>query len=276
MKIKSNAKINLTLAIKHKRPDGFHEIESIFQEIDLYDEISLEKNDKILFQTDSLVVPDDANNLCIKAATAICKKYQVPGVNIKLVKHIPVGAGLGGGSSNAAAVLMGIKNLYDLRISHLELSALAAELGSDVPFFLNGGSAYVTGRGEILQSITMKGDYFVLLAFPGQLISTAWAYKNLNLALTKNDSVYKLIGFKFQGLNTSDFGSEYYNDFENTVFKTFPGLGAIKRLLYDNGADYAAMSGSGSTIFGIYNQREQAEKTGQLLGCDFKISRPVG
>jgi 4-diphosphocytidyl-2-C-methyl-D-erythritol kinase len=276
MKINSNAKINLALAVKYKRPDGFHEIESIFQEIDIFDEISLQKNNKILFQTDSLEVPGDANNICIKAATAICKKYQVPGVKIKLIKHIPVGAGLGGGSSNAAAVLMGVKNLYDLKMSYSELSALAAELGSDVPFFLKGGSAYVTGRGEVLRSITMNRNYFVLLAFPGQSISTAWAYKNLNLALTKNDSVYKLIGFKFQGLNTSDFGSEFYNDFENTVFKAFPGLGTIKRILYDNGADYAAMSGSGSTIFGIYNQREQAEKTGQLLGCDFKIARPVG
>ena len=149
MKIKSNAKINLALAIKYKRPDGFHEIESIFQEIDLYDEIFLEKEDRIILQTDSLDIPGDENNICVKAAQAICKKYQVSGVNIKLVKNIPVGAGLGGGSSNAAAVLKGINNLYDLKIDQLELSGMAAELGSDVPFFLNGGSAYVTGRGEI-------------------------------------------------------------------------------------------------------------------------------
>jgi 4-diphosphocytidyl-2-C-methyl-D-erythritol kinase len=276
MKIKSNAKINLALAVKYKRPDGFHEIESIFQEIDLNDEISLDKNDRISFQTDSLDIPGDENNICVKAAEAICKKHQVPGVNIKLVKNIPAGAGLGGGSSNASAVLKGINNLYNLKIDKLELFGLAAELGSDVPFFLNGGSAYVTGRGENLKSISMNRDYFVLLAFPGQSISTAWAYKNLNLALTKNDSVYKLIGFKFQGLKTSDFNSEYYNDFENSVFKVFPELGTMKRLLYENGADYAAMSGSGSTIFGIYNEIEQAEKTGQLLGCDFKIANPVG
>jgi 4-diphosphocytidyl-2-C-methyl-D-erythritol kinase len=276
MIIKSNAKINLALAVKYKRQDGFHEIESIFQEIDLYDEISLEKDDKIFLQTDSLDIPGDENNICVKAAHAICKKYKVRGVNIELVKNIPVGAGLGGGSSNAATVLKGINKLYDLKIDQLELSGMAAELGSDVPFFLNGGSAYVTGRGENLRSITMNRDYFVLLAFSGQSISTAWAYKNLNLALTKNDSVYKLIGFKLQDLKTSDFNSEYYNDFEISVFKAFPELGTMKRLLYENGADYAAMSGSGSTIFGIYKKREQAEKTGQLLGCDFKIAHPVG
>lgn len=276
MIVRSNAKINLALAVKFKRADGFHEIESIFQEIDLYDEISLEKDDRILFQTDSMDIPADESNLCVKAAQAICKKYQVPGVNIKLVKNIPTGAGLGGGSSNAAAMLKGINKLYDLKIDQLELSGMAAGLGSDVPFFLNGGSAYVTGRGESLRSIAMNRDYFVLLAFPGQSISTAWAYKNLNLALTKNDYVYKLIGFKFQSLKTFDFKSEYYNDFEKSVFKAFPELGNLKRVLYENGADYAAMSGSGSTIFGIYKKREQAEKTGQLLGCDFKIAHPVG
>ncbi len=278
IKIKSNAKINLTLAVKYKRPDGFHEIESIFQEIDLYDELYFTKKDKISFATESRLVPSDQDNICFKAAQVMCKKYRIPGAHIELVKNIPVGAGLGGGSSNAAAVLVGLKELYNLDIKKSELIDIGAELGSDVPFFFFGRTAYVTGRGEILKPISMNPDYFILLVFPGQIVLTARAYKNLNLALTKNVSGNKLIGFKFQDLNPADFRSEYYNDFENTVFAADPDLAGIKQLLYDNGADYAAMSGSGSTIFGVYQLRDQAEKTGRLLGdkYKFKLARPVG
>lgn len=278
IKINSNAKINLTLAVKYKRPDGFHEIESIFQEIDLYDELYFTKKNKISFETDSRLVPSDQDNICIKAAQVMCRKYNVPGAQIELVKNIPVGAGLGGGSSNAAAVLVGIKELYNLDIKKSELIDIGAELGSDVPFFFSGGTAYVTGRGEILKPIPMNLDYYILLVFPGQPVSTAWAYKNFNLALTKNVSGNKLKGFKFYDLNPADFRSEYYNDFENTVFEAYPDLAGIKQSLYDNGADYAAMSGSGSTIFGVYKLRDQAEKTGCLLGVKYKykLTRPVG
>ena len=278
IKIKSNAKINLTLAIKYKRPDGFNENESIFQEIYLYDELYLAKKSNISIETDSRLVPSDQNNICHKAAETMCRKYNIPGVLIELVKNIPVGAGLGGGSSNAAAVLAGLKELYKLDIKKSELIDIAAELGSDIPFFFFGGTAYVTGRGEILKPIPMNLDYSILLVFPGQPVSTVRAYKNLNLALTKNVSVNKLIGFKFQSLNTVDFRSEYYNDFENMVFEAYPDLAEIKQSLYDNGADYAAMSGSGSTIFGVYKLRDQAEKTGRLLGgkYKYKLVRPVG
>ena len=124
----------------------------------------------------------------------------------------------------------------------------------------------------------MNLDYYILLVFSGQPVSTVQAYKNLNLALTKNVSGNKLIGFKFQSLIPVDFRSEYYNDFENMVFAAYPDLAEIKQLLYDNGADYAAMSGSGSTIYGVYKVRDQAEKAGRLLGgkYKYKLVRPVG
>ncbi len=278
IKLNANAKINLTLAVRYKREDGFHEIESIFQEIDLCDELQLTKNNRMSLETDSSLIPTDQNNICFKAAQSICKKYKIPGIHILLKKNIPVGAGLGGGSSNAAAVLSGIKKLYNLNINSSELLELAAQLGSDVPFFIDGGTSYVTGRGEILKPIKMNLNYSILLVFPGQPVSTAWAYKNLNLALTKNDSVNKLIGFKFQSLNPADFRSEYYNDFENSVFKAYPSLARIKQSLYDQGAEYAAMSGSGSTMFGIFRSKDQAEEANRLMGDKYnlKLARPIG
>jgi 4-diphosphocytidyl-2-C-methyl-D-erythritol kinase len=276
--LRANAKINLALAIKYKRDDGYHEIESIFQEIDFFDQINIAQDTKISFKSNSTDLQHDQKNLCVRAAMLIQDKYDIPGVKIKLTKRIPVGAGLGGGSSDAAAVIKGIISVYSLRADHSDLLTAAAQLGSDVPFFLTGGTAYVTGRGEKIRPIRMNLDYYLVLVFPDIPISTVWAYKNLNLALTKNDYGYKFTGFKFQDLPPSQFRSEYYNDFETTVFAAYPDLKKIKELLNASGADYAAMSGSGSAMFAVFASRRDAKKASSALGREYNciITRPAG
>jgi 4-diphosphocytidyl-2-C-methyl-D-erythritol kinase len=275
--IRANAKINLALAVKFRRADGYHEIESIFQEIDYYDQIDLTPNNELTLKTYSKDIPLDRDNLCLQAAKLMQAKFGLSGVNITLNKHIPVGAGLGGGSSNAAAVIKGILQLFDVQAEQSDLIPLAAQLGSDVPFFLKGGTAYITGRGEEIRPIMMNLDYHIVLVFPGLSISTVWAYKNLNLPLTKNDSGYKLIGFKFRDLSTAQFRTEFYNDFEKTVFAVYPELEEIKRRLYSAGAQYAALSGSGSTLFGVFGSPVDAETARSMLKNDYTcvLSRPI-
>jgi 4-diphosphocytidyl-2-C-methyl-D-erythritol kinase len=253
IEIKANAKINLALAVKHKRDDGYHELELIFQEIDLFDRLVLSSDNAINFITNSSDLTNESDNICIKAVRLMQHEFNIPGLKIYLEKRIPIGGGLGGGSSDAAAVLKGTRELYKLTVPDEHLLALASELGADVPFFIIGKAAYGTGIGEILRPITIYKDYHVLLVIPDVRISTVWAYKNLNLALTSKSGDYKFRGFRFQDLKLSDFRSEFFNDFEESVFKAYPSLRDLKSRLYDEGASFAAMSGSGSVLFGLFD-----------------------
>jgi 4-diphosphocytidyl-2-C-methyl-D-erythritol kinase len=277
LEIKANAKINLALAVKHKREDGYHEIELIFQEIDYYDTLTISKNNYLKFSTDSEVLKSESNNLCITAAQLLVDEFNLPGLEIRLAKRLPIGSGLGGGSSDAAAVLRGGLDLYGIHYSNKRLFNIAEKIGADVPFFLIGGTAYGSGKGEILKSISIVSDYHVLLVLPDINISSKWAYKNLNLPLTRKNDEYKFRGFSFQNLNLMKFRSEFYNDFENLVFKHHPQLSSVKSELYDNGAVYASLSGSGSALFGLYSSQSLAEKAGEILGNRFKcqLSRPI-
>jgi 4-diphosphocytidyl-2-C-methyl-D-erythritol kinase len=267
--VKSNAKINLALFIKYKRVDGFHEIESIFQEIDFGDQLIISKADKIVFKTDSPVLKNQDNNLCIQAAQLLQKEYHIPGLAIDLKKQIPIGAGLGGGSSNSAAVLKAGIQLFKMKIEQEKIHLLASRLGSDVPFFLRGKTALIRGRGDNIQQVKWKGNYYIILVIPDLSISTTWAYKNLRLGLTKNESNLKFISLKFHKLDVGDFTHYFHNDFEKVVFKVYPHLEQIKNLLYKEGADYASLSGSGSTIFGIYRSKERAQKAIKLLSLSY-------
>ena len=147
----------------HKRNNGYHELELIYQEIDFYDKLTLKKSDRLEFTTDSILLQNESNNLCKKAARLLQQKFKIPGIEIHLEKRIPIGAGLGGGSSNAAAVLKGCVDLYQLNLSQKQLVPLASELGADVPFFLFGGTAYGRGIGDILDKIALYSKYSVLL-----------------------------------------------------------------------------------------------------------------
>jgi 4-diphosphocytidyl-2-C-methyl-D-erythritol kinase len=256
IELHANAKINLALAVKHKRDDGYHELELIFQEINLSDRLELSTADKVMFSTDSNDLKDASENICLRAARLMQQEFGISGLKIYLEKRIPIGGGLGGGSSDAAAVLNGIKDLYNLKISDEHMLDLALKLGADVPFFLHGKTAYGTGIGEILKPISINSTYHILLVIPEIRISTVWAYKNLNLTLTSKNGDYKFRGFRFQNLKLSEFRNEFYNDFEKSVFKAYPLLAELKSCLYEKGASFAAMSGSGSVLFGLYEKEK--------------------
>jgi len=277
VKIAANAKINLALAIKYRRPDGFHELESIFQEIDFFDDLVVKKNRGILFTSNLGSLEADPTNLCVAAAELMVRTFGISGLAIDLHKRIPVGAGLGGGSSDAAAVLKAANQLFGLNKRTEELIPLAEQLGSDVPFFLTGKKAHVTGRGEIIEPIPGGDPYHLLLILPDIQISTVWAYKNLNLDLTKKVREHKFRGFEYCKIVVTDFRGNYFNDFENSVFKAYPVLSEIKKKLYEAGADYAAMSGSGSTMFGVFENASLALKAREILKSAYvvKLTQPV-
>jgi 4-diphosphocytidyl-2-C-methyl-D-erythritol kinase len=251
--IKANAKINLALRVKYKRTDGYHEIETVMQEIDLHDTVTLRVSENITFNSNSDSLSGGSTNLCIQAADLLCTEFGFSGMDIGLQKRIPIGAGLGGGSSDAAAVLLGGLKLYGISLPINEIQNLSSKLGSDVPFFITGKSALATGRGEKVTPIQITTDYKVFLVYPGIKISTEWAYKNLKLGLTQQWADNKFKSFEFHGLKVSDFQSIFFNSFESVLFEEYPVLAEIKQALLRKDALFAGMSGSGSALFGLFD-----------------------
>jgi 4-diphosphocytidyl-2-C-methyl-D-erythritol kinase len=261
IKFKTPAKINLGLHIHGKREDGFHELETIFQMVSLYDDVELELlSSGIKLECDTPGVPTDDTNLACKAALLLRQTYQVEGkgVNIRLKKNIPFGAGLGGGSGNAAGVLMGLNRLWNLKIEREKLSKLAAELGSDVPFFLTSPCALGMGRGEQLGSLKPCAKFQVLLVFPGFPVATSWVYQNLKLKLTKRENNISILRKNLSLSDITSLGSRLYNDLEPVVIQRFPEVQVVKDELGAWGALGVLLSGSGSTVFGIFDDLEKA------------------
>jgi 4-diphosphocytidyl-2-C-methyl-D-erythritol kinase len=235
MRVTAYAKINWTLRVTGKRPDGYHDIETLFQTISLHDTLNFEKADGLSLTCSDPSIPTDESNLVIRAAQAIGVTAR-----IHLEKRIPSGGGLGGGSSDAAAVLAA----FDRKDPHLALS-----LGSDVPFFLQGGTAYATGRGEKLQPLPSVAPVPLLLLIPEERILTAQAY-----AMLPRFSPPMGID-RFRAMIADDLldhATELINDFEEAAFAKLPSLHTLKTRLYESGAAWAGMSGSGSTIVGAF------------------------
>lgn len=273
MTLRAYAKINLGLQILGKRPDGYHDIETIFHQIDLYDEIDIVHNESgVHFTTDSPNVPADASNLCVRAATILHDLTGAQGgVEITLRKRIPIGAGLGGGSTDAATVLKGICKLWDLDISLQELHLLSSGLGSDVPFFLNGGTAYATGRGEKLEPLNLSMPYWIVVVTPPVHISTVWAYTNfvLNPHL-RRENIKAVVT---DGLREPRMlVNKLRNDFEPLVFQQYPEIMRVKELLVKGGADFALMSGSGSSVFGLFSNEPYAKEITEQLAAHYTVS----
>ncbi|MFQ5450641.1 MAG: 4-(cytidine 5'-diphospho)-2-C-methyl-D-erythritol kinase [Nitrospinaceae bacterium] len=259
---KTPAKINLGLHILHKREDGYHELETLLQMVSLYDEITLESRPSgIELECGAPGIPTDSTNLAVQAAQLLRNAFpdRVSGVRIRLVKHIPSGAGLGGGSGNAAGVLMGLNRLWDLRLSRRDLVPLAARLGSDVPFFLTAPCAIGRGRGEILDPIQTTVKFKVLLVFPGFPIATPWVYRSLNLKLTKRENNISILKKFLAESKIACLGSRLYNDLEAVVCQRYPEIQAIKNDLLAQRANGVLLSGSGSAVFGIFDNPEQAK-----------------
>ncbi len=240
MQVRSFAKINWSLRVTGKRPDGFHELETIFQSISLYDTLTLTLGKRLLLTCDDPKIPTDETNLVMRAARALGS----PPVAIHLEKRIPAGGGLGGGSSNAAATLMALSTMIpELMAGIGRLPEIARTLGSDVPFFLVGGTAYATGRGDVLRPLDpLEPAIPLVLLMPEERVLTKDAYDGLR-------KFSKPLGIEHY--RTMPF-SDFVNDFEPTVFKKLPKLKVLKQQVIDAGATWAGMTGSGSTIVGAF------------------------
>ena len=270
--MKSFAKINIGLNILNKREDGYHNLETIFAPIDISDEIHIhDESRNIEIMTKSKHIPANEHNICYKAAKKIMDYAGIKsGIIIEIDKNIPVGAGLGGGSSDAAMVLKELIKYFDIKIPGEDLLKIGLELGSDVPYFLGNGIAYAKGRGEILEYFDIEIPYWVLLIYPSLSISTKWAYS----AFKEKDNP---ILHNFKNILIENIGepeklkSEMSNDFEEIVFNKYAGLLNIKYELYEKGAVYASLSGSGSSLYGFFNNYDNVERAHNLFSSRYKI-----
>jgi 4-diphosphocytidyl-2-C-methyl-D-erythritol kinase len=265
-----NCKINLGLSIVAKRPDGYHELETIFYPVALTDIVEVihsnDPDNPIQFTSTGLEVPGNRNqNLCVKAFEILKKDFPtLPNVKIHLHKHIPMGAGLGGGSSDATAVLKLINQQFNLGLNNTQLVDYAAQLGSDCAFFVYDNAYHATGRGEILQPSNCDlSNYQMVLIHPGIHISTAWAFNQLTPS-SKEKSIAEIVAQPIE-----QWKENLINDFELPIIQAHPTIGEIKNLLYEKGAIYASMSGSGSSLFGIFHKDQPLSSS--LFSDQFRV-----
>ncbi len=258
--LKSYAKVNFYLEVFKKRRDGYHEIESLIQEISLCDNILLEDRVQgitILCPNKKVNIPSNHNNLAYKSANLLMTKFSIKkGISITIDKKIPVGSGLGGGSSNAASVLKGLNQLWNIGLKNAQLQELGAEIGSDVPFFINGKTALVKGRGVKIHTCFTIPKIWLVLAVPNVSVSTKWAYGTVDRELTKNINSANLPRLK--KLQVKDIVNNLFNRLEGVVFKEYPLVKVIKKKMIVCGASGALMSGTGSAVFGIASSKDKA------------------
>jgi 4-diphosphocytidyl-2-C-methyl-D-erythritol kinase len=273
----SPCKVNLVLNILGKRSDGFHELETVMHPVNLCDRLSLSRaKEGVELTCDNPELPCDSRNLVHKAATAFLAKSAIPeGVRIHLEKKIPMAAGLGGGSGNAAVTLLGLNELFGSPLNSTQLSGIAASLGSDIPFFLQTDPALATGRGEKIQSLgsfeVLRGKAFLLI-HPGFGIATAWAYQQLakypdalNGKLGRAERLIKA----FRARDMAGGCGEFYNSLEAPALYKYPLLELIQEFLREQGALGALMSGSGSTTFGLVSNLSTAQELERKVQARF-------
>lgn len=273
------AKVNLILRVLDRRADGFHNLWSLMQTVGLEDSVTIRPasgHSEIRLQCDSATLSVDRTNLVYRAAAAVLA--QAPhtiGLDIRLAKRIPMGAGLGGGSSDAAATILGINRLLNLEWPAARMAEIGQTLGSDVPFFFHAPAAVVAGRGEQVKPIDVAGSRWVVLVNPGFPVETKWAYQQLS---TTRQSVVPLsercsqLEFRSR-ISWDDVTGLASNDFEGPVFEAHPVLRQIKTDLLNGGAQLALLSGSGATVFGIFPDESGARRAGaSFQGCsEFKV-----
>lgn len=270
--VKAPAKINLTLDTLYKRDDGYHEVEMIMTTVDLADRIGLETraDGRIEIVSVDRFIPNDAKNLAYQAAALLKKTYRVrEGVSITIEKHIPVAAGLAGGSSDAAATLRGLNHVWDLNLSLDELAELGAQIGSDVPFCVYGGTALATGRGEKIERLPSPVACWVILAKPVIGVSTAEIYGQLNLDTAYHPDTQAMI----RAVKEKDFSrmiDNLGNTLEEVTLNLYPEVRELKDQMKRFGAEGVLMSGSGPTVFGIVQQESRAQRVVNALRgfCD--------
>jgi 4-diphosphocytidyl-2-C-methyl-D-erythritol kinase len=260
------AKINLVLRILDRRVDGFHNLWSLMQTVGLEDEVAIRLNGEhadIRLQCDAPSLSTDHTNLVYRAAEAVLRRCgRKIGVEIVLAKRIPMGAGLGGGSSDAAAAILGLNRLLNLGWSATEMAQVGQVLGSDVPFFFSAPSAVVTGRGEQVHPVRITGNRWVVLVNPGFSVETKWAYQELSSSRTQVrllSDIHTALGRESR-ISWEQILQAVENDFEAPVFRAHPSLHEIKRALMAQGAEAALLSGSGATVFGVFRDEREARQ----------------
>ncbi len=264
LQYRSYAKINLYLDVLDKRPDGYHNIETVFQTVDLWDALSFEEAPcEISLECVGAELPCDSTNLVYRAALLLRNHAGVrQGVRMRLEKHIPVAAGLAGGSGNAAAALIALNALWRMDLPEAKLAELALELGSDVPYCLQGGAKAATGRGECLEALPLPPPMWFVLVHPPIAVSTRSIYtspylvRNLEPALDGRTPSFRRA---LERLEAGDIAGAVFNRMETAAFRHYPPLQAIKERLLEAGCSAAAMSGSGPTMFGVCHSEAQAQ-----------------
>jgi 4-diphosphocytidyl-2-C-methyl-D-erythritol kinase len=256
------AKVNLCLSVIGKRSDGYHEVEMVMQAVGLYDVVTVRTaGTGITVSCGADGVPAGEGNTAWRAARAILDRAGgVGGFSVEIRKNIPVAAGLGGGSSDAAAVLVACNRILDLRLDREQLAEIGTGIGMDVPFFLYGPTALARGRGEVLTSLPSPRPFWVLLVNPGFATSTAWVYKNVNFRLTKRTDCNNIAS-----LPVGKIAEMLHNDLETVTASAHPVIGEMERALVEAGALSARMSGSGPTVFGIFEQESACREAARIL-----------
>ena len=265
--VNAPAKINFGLNVVEKRADGFHNIETIFYPLALCDTLVFSDSKEYIFETDNSILNSEKDNLITRAKEALenhtGKKICV---RIHLSKNIPIGAGLGGGSSDAAATLTTLNRLFRMDLDSAQLNKIALSLGSDVPFFLNPYPSFASSRGEILEQIDLKINETILLINPGIFVSTRWAYQKIR---PSKPSMSLIEYYRRAKLNLDNYPSIIVNDFEEPVITEFQAIGQLKDKLYETGADFVLMSGSGSTLFSLFADKEKAKSAQAYFSQNF-------
>ncbi|MBW2002124.1 MAG: 4-(cytidine 5'-diphospho)-2-C-methyl-D-erythritol kinase [Deltaproteobacteria bacterium] len=260
----SPAKVNVFLKITGQRIDGYHELLTVFVPVSLYDKLIISKSEKGLeVYYRGREIPNNQNNLVSRAAISFFEKTGIKkGIKITLIKNIPISSGLGGGSSDAATTLKGLNQLWPNALPKEDLEKLALSLGADVPFFLLQKPAMARGIGEILQPIENFPSLWYVIVSPNLMISTAWTYERFKLNLTNNRNQNKMSSFKKNIFNIPEL---LFNDLERVTLVKYPFLSSIKESLLQVGALGALMTGSGPSIFGLFDSAKKAQKAGNIL-----------
>lgn len=274
IKLKSRAKINLSIDVLGKRQDGYHLVEMIMQTIDLYDliEISEREDNQIIIKSTSNEIPLDCNNLVYKAADLIRNTFDInKGVEIYIKKNIPVAAGMAGGSSNAAAILVGLNKIWNLNLSDQKLEEIGLKLGADVPFCINGGAVLASGIGEELTPIKgLSKDVCILVCKPDLFVSTKEIYECIDSKHIEKRPNNQFLIDCLKNENTRQLAENMFNVLEEVTVDKHPVIQQIEDIMTRNKALGAMMSGSGPTVFGLYENREEALKCKSILEKQFK------
>jgi 4-diphosphocytidyl-2-C-methyl-D-erythritol kinase len=275
LSLPSFAKINWSLRILGKRPDNFHELRTTLQTISLHDQLNfaLSEDQQIALSCNDPSIPTDEGNLIVRAAHALRDRFSIrKGVRMKLEKNIPVRAGLGGGSSNAAVALLALARLWQTEAGANDLAEIAARLGADVPFFLFGGCMLAIGTGTTLSPLPDYGVQNLLVIAPTASVSTGDAYRSLQAAALTSNKAEFILSSSLKAANSSDLvpwlRSDFKNDFESVIFDIHPEIRRAKELLIEAGATAALLTGSGSSVFGIFANHKSQQQALEKIQCE--------